>query len=163
MCVPKIFSQSVMAYRSRTAPEYHHCTYCKLQWHHHQKSGTIQLTNHATSKSFTNHTHVHGRRNVHNIGGAGAGVLGVILPHRGNAIQLCFWGGKCRVTEAGRVAYVVSATLALPPTSSKLSLLATEQHTKPCFDRTNSGYCFPPMGQTRLWTRISENRNVSNP
>ena len=31
-----------------------------LQWHHHQKSGTIQLTNHATSKSLqATHTHTH--------------------------------------------------------------------------------------------------------
>ena len=97
------------------------------------------------------------------LGVQGAGVLGVIPPHRDNETQLCFLGWKCRMTGMGRrlcyAYHFATATNIL----RNCHCWPHQQHIKPCFDRTSSGYCLPPMGQILIWTRISENRNVSHP
>ena len=108
---------------------------------------------------------LHGRRNVQNIGGAGcrilrAQVLGVILPQGTMKLSCGFWTENDR-NGPWPMSYLPLCFCHQNP--AKLSLLSTPTAHKPCFDLTNYGYCLPPMGQTRIWTRISENRNVSYP
>ena len=98
------------------------------------------------------------------LGVQGAGVLCVILPHGDNEAQLWFLGGKCRMTGMGRDLYHTYHFATATHILRNCHCWPHQRHTKLCFDRANSGYCLPPMGQTRIRTReISENRNVSHP
>ena len=84
------------------------------------------------------------------LGVQGAGILGVIPPHRDNETQLCFLGGKCRMTGMGRrlcyAYHFATATNIL----RNCHCWPHQQHIKPCFDRTSSGYCLPPMTDSNL-------------
>ena len=88
----------------------------------------------------------------------GAGVLGVILPHRDNETQLWFFGRKCRMTEMARGLSHTYHFVTVTNILRNCHYWPHQQYTKTCFGRTISGYCLPPaMGQTQIWTRISEN------
>ena len=65
------------------------------KWHY------TAATNHATSKSFTNHTHVHGRRNVRNMGGAGCRSLRRDSSAQGQCNSAVFLGRKMPCDRSG--------------------------------------------------------------
>ena len=58
------------------------------------------------------------------LGVQGAGILGVILPHRDGETQLCFFFAENAVWQEGAVAYVMPTTLPLPPISCKTVIAA---------------------------------------